>query len=74
VALAALLERLPDARRARRGPWAPRAGLNVHGPRSLPLRFTPGRRAAMEAGSDPTHRPGPSAVGCPVHARSRSAV
>lgn len=47
VALAALLQRVPDFRRADRGPWAPRAGLNVHGPRSLPLRFTPTRRIAV---------------------------
>jgi cytochrome P450 len=41
VALSALLERARDVRLASRQPWAPRTGLNVHGPRSLPLRFIP---------------------------------
>lgn len=41
VAVAALLERLPDLHRADRGAWAPRTGINVHGPRSLPVRFNP---------------------------------
>jgi cytochrome P450 len=40
VALSALLDRFSDIRRAG-GAWAPRTGLNVHGPRSLPIRFTP---------------------------------
>ena len=39
VAVAGLLDRLPDLHRAERGPWAPRTGINVHGPRSLPVRF-----------------------------------
>jgi cytochrome P450 len=47
VALSALLERVPDLRRAHRGPWSPRTGLNVQGPRSLPMRFTPGRRSGV---------------------------
>ena len=39
VAVSVLLDRLPDMKRASRGPWAPRTGINIHGPRSLPVRF-----------------------------------
>lgn len=39
VALSRLLHRLSDFRMAEGKRWAPRAGLNVHGPRSLPLIF-----------------------------------
>ncbi len=46
IALSVLLERVPDLRYARRGGWSPREAFNVHGPASLPLRFTPGRRGA----------------------------
>ena len=40
VALSALLERFADFWRAERGAWAPCKAINVHGPRSLPVRFT----------------------------------
>jgi cytochrome P450 len=40
VALATLLSRTRDIRRAHRGSWRPRTGLNVHGPVSFPIRFT----------------------------------
>jgi cytochrome P450 len=43
VALAALLARAPAFNRDGHGPWAPRAGLNVHGPRSLPVLLGTGR-------------------------------
>ena len=39
VALPALLGRMRDVRLA--GPWTPNTGLNVHGPRRMPIRFTP---------------------------------
>lgn len=39
VALSALLTRMPALRRAERGPWHPCTGVNVHGPRSLPMVF-----------------------------------
>lgn len=55
VALAALLTRMPDLRRAQPGPWSPRSGLNVHGPRNLPMRFT-----ARGAEGTPASPPAPS--------------
>jgi hypothetical protein len=39
AALDALFSRLPGLERTTRGRWQPRSGLNVHGPRSLPMRF-----------------------------------
>ena len=39
VALPALLGRMRDVHLA--GPWMPNTGLNVHGPRRMPIRFTP---------------------------------
>lgn len=44
IAIGALLERTPDLQRARRGGWAPRTAINVHGPQSLPVRFTSAAR------------------------------
>ena len=41
VALSALLDRMRDLRLAGDGLWVPNSGLNVHGPRKLPIRFTP---------------------------------
>lgn len=41
VALTDLLRRCPDLARADTGPWTPRAAFHVHGPTSLPVRFTP---------------------------------
>lgn len=41
VALSALLDRTRDLRLAGDGLWVPNSGLNVHGPRKLPIRFTP---------------------------------
>ena len=43
VALSALLDRMQDLRLAGDGLWMPNSGLNVHGPRTLPIRFTPTR-------------------------------
>jgi len=42
VALEEFLKRFDEFHSA--GPWEPRTGLNVHGPRRLPIRFTPNRR------------------------------
>lgn len=39
VALTVLLDRMREVRLA--GPWVPNTALNVHGPSSLPIRFTP---------------------------------
>jgi cytochrome P450 len=48
IALPALLERLPDLRRATRAPWEPRPAFHVHGPNRLALRFrAQGRSVAM---------------------------
>ena len=44
VAIPDLLQRLPGLALAEDRPWVPRPALNVHGPASLPVRFTPGRR------------------------------
>lgn len=48
VALSVLLERLKDFRLASHEPWTPRKAIHVHGPTHLPLRFTPGPRAATQ--------------------------
>lgn len=40
VALSALLDRFAHFERAGRTHWVPRTGLNIHGPRTLPLRVT----------------------------------
>jgi cytochrome P450 len=47
IALADFLERVQGFVRASDEPWQPRKALHVHGPSRLPLRFTPGRRAAV---------------------------
>jgi cytochrome P450 len=41
VALTALFSRAGDLRRRDRDGWLPARGINVHGPRSLRVRFTP---------------------------------
>ena len=41
VAVTALLQRTADWRRARRGAWTPRGGINVLGPQQLAVKFTP---------------------------------
>jgi cytochrome P450 len=46
IALAELLGRIEHFERAIDGPWEPRQALSVYGPSRLPIRFTPGRRAA----------------------------
>jgi cytochrome P450 len=46
IALADFLERVQGFALATDEPWEPRAALHVHGPSRLPIRFTPGRRAA----------------------------
>jgi len=48
IALAVLLARVPDLRRRAKA-WRPRAALNVHGPESLPIRFTPGKSLRGES-------------------------
>jgi cytochrome P450 len=49
IALADLLERVKGFALATDEPWEPRRALHVHGPARLPIRFTPGRRAAAPA-------------------------
>ena len=49
VALAELLQRAQDIELASDQPWAPRKALHVPGPARLPIRFTPGPRAAAPA-------------------------
>jgi cytochrome P450 len=49
IALADFLERVRGFERAGDEPWEPRQALHVHGPSRLPIRFTPGRRAAAPA-------------------------
>jgi cytochrome P450 len=49
IALADLLERLNGLALASAEPWEPRKALHVHGPARLPVRFEPGRRAAVPA-------------------------
>jgi cytochrome P450 len=46
IALAEFLRRVQGIEPASDGPWEPRKALSVHGPSRLPIRFTPGRRAA----------------------------
>jgi cytochrome P450 len=46
IALADFLERIQGFALASDKPWEPRTALGVHGPSRLPIRFTPGRRAA----------------------------
>ena len=43
VALAAVLDRMDDIRMSGAGRWVPHDALNVHGPRSFPIHFTPRR-------------------------------
>lgn len=47
AALSAILERMPDLRSAGPRAWEPREGVNVLGPRRLPLRFRPERAPAV---------------------------
>ncbi|HEV3444547.1 MAG TPA: cytochrome P450 [Gemmataceae bacterium] len=49
IALADFLERVKGFALASDEPWEPRKALHVHGPSRLPIRFTPGRRAAAPA-------------------------
>ena len=49
IALPHLLERLQGFELASDEPWEPRRALHVHGPARLPIRFEPGRRAAVSA-------------------------
>ncbi|HEV3079028.1 MAG TPA: cytochrome P450 [Gemmataceae bacterium] len=49
IALADFLERVNGFALVSDEPWEPRKALNVHGPSRLPIRFTPGRRAAAPA-------------------------
>lgn len=46
IALADFLERVAGFGPATDEPWEPRTAFGVHGPSRLPIRFTPGRRAA----------------------------
>jgi cytochrome P450 len=48
IALADFLERVKGFELASDEPWEPRKALSVHGPSRLPIRFTPGRRAAAQ--------------------------
>jgi len=41
VALSDLIRRMDNIQLATNEPWEPRAGLHVHGPARLPIRFTP---------------------------------
>jgi cytochrome P450 len=41
VALGELMPTLRGLERASDGPWQPRAAFQVHGPTSLPIRFSP---------------------------------
>jgi cytochrome P450 len=49
ITLADFLERVQGFELASNEPWEPRQALGVHGPSRLPIRFTPGRRAAGPA-------------------------
>ena len=49
IALADFLERVKEFELPSDEPWEPRKALHVHGPSRLPIRFTPGRRAAAPA-------------------------
>jgi cytochrome P450 len=59
IALADFLERVKGFELASDEPWEPRQALGVHGPSGLPIRFTPGRLAAVAA--SPTAGPGGTA-------------
>ncbi len=48
IALADFLERVQGFELASDEPWEPRKAFGVHGPSRLPIRFTPGRRAAAQ--------------------------
>jgi cytochrome P450 len=48
IALADFLERVQGFELVGEEPWEPRKALGVHGPSRLPIRFTPGRRAAAQ--------------------------
>ena len=49
IALADFLQRVDGFEPASDEPWEPRQALQVHGPSRLPIRFNPGRRAALPA-------------------------
>ena len=49
IALGDFLDRVKDFKLASDEPWEPRKALHVHSPSRLPIRFTPGRRAAAPA-------------------------
>ncbi|WP_239470079.1 cytochrome P450 [Archangium violaceum] len=49
IALSAFLERVKGFQLASDAPWEPRKAIHVHGPARLPIRFEPGRRAAVPA-------------------------
>src|SRR5205807_1371882 len=53
IALTDFLERVKGFALASDEPWEPRNALHVHGPSRLPIRFTPGRRAAARARPPP---------------------
>lgn len=48
IALSEFLARVQEFDFASDQPWQPRKALNVHGPASLPIRFSAGRRAAAQ--------------------------
>jgi cytochrome P450 len=50
VALTEILERIQHFELAETTPWTPRAGLHVHGPSRLPIRFRPARSDVMVVG------------------------
>ncbi|WP_437906470.1 cytochrome P450 [Sorangium sp. So ce327] len=58
IALPDLLSRLKGLRLASDEPWEPRKAIIVHGPARLPIRFEPGRRAAVHAAGAHTPCPG----------------
>ena len=43
------MQRVQDFALASAEPWEPRLGSHLHGPTRLPIRFTPGQRAAAAA-------------------------
>jgi cytochrome P450 len=49
IALSDILERMTSIELANDEPWEPRRALHVHGPARLPIRFEPGRQAAVPA-------------------------
>ncbi len=52
IALGDLLARVGEFELVCDGPWQPRQALNVHGPASLPIRFSPGAKAISSARAD----------------------